>query len=92
MASHRHQRRRTNHLARDARPASQIQQILDQTANEELKSLKRAFPNYHLGLGVLYARAGLLDEAEREFQAELNNNPRSTVARRLLSGVRSMKK
>ncbi len=76
-----------------AMPAPQAKfKILDQTANEELKSLKRAFPNYHLGLGVLYARAGLLDEAEREFQAELKNNPRSTVARRLLSGVRSMKK
>jgi hypothetical protein len=76
-----------------AMPAPQAKfKILEQTADEELKSLKREFPNYHLGLGVLYARASLLDEAEREFQAELKANPGSTVARKLLSNVRSMKK
>jgi hypothetical protein len=41
---------------------------------------------------VLYTRAGLLDEAEREFQTELKSNPRSAVARKLLHSVRSMKK
>lgn len=74
-------------------PAPQAKfKILDQRRNEELERVKLAFPNYHLGLGVLYTRAGLLDEAEREFQTELKSNPRSAVARKLLHSVRSMKK
>jgi hypothetical protein len=75
-----------------AMPAPQAKfRILDQSVNEELKSVKRAFPNYHLGLGVLYTRAGLLDEAEREFQAELKANPRSASARNLLRSLRAIK-
>jgi len=75
-----------------AMPAPQARfKILDRTSDNELKSVKRAFPNYHLGLGVLYARAGLLDEAEREFQAELKINPRSASARNLLRSLRAIK-
>ena len=66
--------------------------VLDQANNEELNRVRRSLPNYHLGLGVLYARAGLLDQAQREFQAELKSNPRSTVARRLLQSLRDMKR
>jgi hypothetical protein len=79
-------------IASPVMPAPQAKfKILDQTSDEELKRVKRAFPNYHLGLGVLYARAGLLDEAEREFQAELKTNPRSASARKLLASLRSIK-
>jgi hypothetical protein len=42
-------------------------------------------------LGVLYAQAGLLDDAEREFSALLRANPKSEVARKLLSNVRATK-
>jgi hypothetical protein len=74
-------------------PAPQAKfMIVDQTRAEELRQVEHAFPNYHLGLGVLYARAGLLDEAEREFQAELKASPNSTIARKLLESVRSMRK
>ena len=66
--------------------------VLDRAGNDELNSVRRSLPNYHLGLGVLYTRAGLLDEAEREFQAELKTNPRSTVARKLLQSLRDMKR
>lgn len=65
--------------------------VLDQAGHEELSRVRRSLPDYHLGLGVLYARAGLLDEAELEFRAELKSNPRSTVARRLLQSLRGMK-
>ena len=65
--------------------------VLDQASDEELNRVRRALPEYHLGLGVLYARAGLLDEAELEFQAELKSNPRSTVARKLLQSLREMR-
>lgn len=66
--------------------------ILDRARSEELRRVRSAAPRYHLGLGVLYARAGLLDEAEREFLALMKSNPRSDVARKLLQSVRSMKK
>lgn len=38
----------------------------------------------HLALGVLYAEAGLLEDAKKEFQVLLRRNPQSSVARRLL--------
>ena len=74
-------------------PATQAKfMILDRARSEELRRVRGAAPHYHLGLGVLYARAGLLDEAEREFLALMKSNPRSDVARKLLQSVRSMKK
>lgn len=66
--------------------------ILDQARSEELRRVRAAAPRYHLGLGVLYARAGLLNEAEREFRALVKTNPRSGTARRLLQSVHTMKK
>lgn len=74
-------------------PAPQARfMIVDEARAAELRQVEQAFPNYHLGLGILYARAGLLDEAEREFQAELKANSNSGVARKLLDSVRSMRK
>jgi hypothetical protein len=74
-------------------PAPQAKfMILDRARSEELKRVRSAAPRYHLGLGVLYARAGLLGEAEMEFRALVQNNPRSDTARKLLQSVRSMKK
>lgn len=74
-------------------PAPQAKfMILDETRSEELRRVRGAAPRYHLGLGVLYARAGLLDEAESEFRALLNANPGSVTARKLLQNVRSMKR
>jgi hypothetical protein len=74
-------------------PAPQAKfMILDRAHSEELRRVRGAAPRYHLGLGVLYARAGLLDEAEKEFLALMKSNPRSEVARKLLQSVRSMKK
>lgn len=73
-------------------PAPQAKfMILDRARSEELRRVRRAAPRYHLGLGVLYARAGLLDEAEREFRALVKANPRSGAARKLLQSVRSMR-
>jgi hypothetical protein len=66
--------------------------ILDRARSEELKRVREAAPRYHLGLGVLYARAGLLDEAEREFRALVKANPESAAARKLLQSARSLRK
>jgi hypothetical protein len=43
-------------------------------------------------LGESYARAGLLSEAEREFQALLDANPQSTLAAKRLKEVQEAKK
>jgi hypothetical protein len=65
--------------------------ILDETKAAELDRAKQSDAGSHLTLGTLYARAGLLDEAEREFKALLNDNPKSAVARRLLRSVQRLK-
>jgi hypothetical protein len=57
---------------------------------QELTSLQKS--NSHLALGVSYARAGLLNEAEREFQSLVKLNPQSELARKLLQSVRSIRK
>lgn len=46
----------------------------------------------HLTLGVLYAQAGLLDDAERELQLLLRANPQSALAQKLLRGVRAKRR
>lgn len=66
--------------------------VLDEARARELMRAERASPRSHLALGVLYARAGLLDEAEREFKLLSNANPRSSAARTLLRDVRERKR
>src|SRR5262249_16558203 len=62
---------------------------LDRAKANELANAKSAAAGSHLTLGVLYAQAGLLDDAERELQALLRANPKSTLAQRLLRSVRA---
>ena len=62
--------------------------VLSQAAARELGRARRDHKDSHLLLGVLYAEAGLVDQAEREFQALAKANPQSPVARRLLRGLR----
>lgn len=45
----------------------------------------------HLLRGTMYAKAGLLDEAEREFQAMLKANPRSSIAQKLLRNLHALR-
>jgi putative zinc finger protein len=66
--------------------------VLEETRVEELNSAERLRPRSRLLLGALYARAGLLDEAEREFQKLSEENPRSRVARELLRDVKSRRR
>jgi hypothetical protein len=69
-------------------PAPQAKfQVLARARLEELQRVRRAYPGAHLSLGVLYAHAGLLDEAAREFRALARANPGSPVASKLLRGV-----
>jgi hypothetical protein len=62
--------------------------VLDEATLREINALQQRTRS-HLALGILYARAGLRVEAEREFQTLVKQNPNSTVARQLLSNIQS---
>lgn len=66
--------------------------LLGRAQGEELARSLQASGNSHLARGVIYTRAGLLDEAEREFAALLKENPESAVARKLLNSLRRMRR
>lgn len=61
--------------------------VLEQSKAEELARARRQFANSHLTLGLLYARAGLLAESERELKALTDANPASPLARKLLRSL-----
>jgi anti-sigma factor RsiW len=74
-------------------PAPQAKfRILDQAKANELAKAKRAYPSSHLTLGLLYAEAGLLNEAERELRLLQKANPSSEIARSLLSQIQSLRR
>lgn len=74
-------------------PAPRAQfKLLDAEGVKQLKSGEGQAADSHLALGVLYARAGLLDDAEKQFQALVEQNPQSSVAGKLLQTVRSWRK
>jgi hypothetical protein len=64
-------------------------QILPASTLQKIDQLKKT--RSHLALGVFYAKAGLLKEAEQEFQRLVQMNPQSELARKLLRNVRSLR-
>jgi hypothetical protein len=64
--------------------------VLSTADFQELGRLKKS--NSHLALGVFYARVGLLNEAEREFERLVDLNPQSELPRKLLQSVRTIRK
>jgi hypothetical protein len=67
-------------------------QVVSQQKARELEGARRAHRGSHLVLGVLYAEAGLLDDAERELAALQQANSGSDLARDLLVQVRALRK
>ena len=65
--------------------------VLAKDGNRRLSRLKIT-PQSHLALGLFYAREGMIAQAEREFGVLVKENPDSSVAKRLLSEVRSWRK
>lgn len=63
--------------------------VLEEGKAREVDAAQRAAGDSRLALGVIYARAGLLDEAEHEFQALLEENPNSATAQKLLRDLRA---
>jgi hypothetical protein len=74
-------------------PAAEARfKVLEQGKASELSQARKSYAGSHLALGVLYAQAGLLDEAEREFNLLLKDNPNSAVARNLLRNLRATRR
>lgn len=67
-------------------------QVCDQNKAQELAAAREKYGGIHLLLGNLYAEAGLLDEAAREFQSLLDANPDSATARKLLDEVHALRR
>jgi Putative zinc-finger len=65
--------------------------ILASESGREIERARRNYAGSHLVLGVLSAKAGLLDDAEREFAALAQRNPGSTTAQKLLSSIRALR-
>jgi len=69
-------------------PAPQAKfRILDSATANEVTQARRDYASSHLLLGLLYAKAGLLDDARQEFHALQNANPDSEIVRRLLGSL-----
>jgi hypothetical protein len=74
-------------------PAPQAKfRVLDGAKAKELAKVRRAYPSSHLMLGLLYAEAGMLKEAEQELYRVRKVNPKSVIARRLLSQVQALRR
>ena len=74
-------------------PAPQAKfRVLDQAKANEIAKAKRAYASSHLTLGLLYADAGLLREAEQEFRLLRSANPNSEIARNLLRQIQSLRR
>ena len=73
-------------------PAPQAKfRVLDQSRVNELARAKRVYGSSHLTLGLLYAEAGLLREAEAEFRVLRRANPDSEIAQRLLRQIQALR-
>jgi hypothetical protein len=66
--------------------------VLDLVTLKELNALRRTQSPSHLALAVLYAHAGLVDDAEQEFRILARENPNLDVIRNLLRSVQSFKR
>jgi anti-sigma factor RsiW len=61
--------------------------VVDARTADDVARAREAHPDSHLALGVVYARAGILEAAEREFLAVKSANPESRLADSLLASV-----
>lgn len=62
-------------------------QVLGAAAETELAQLRNAWGESHLVMGLAYARAGLLNEAKRQFQTVADQNPGAPDAAALLASL-----
>ncbi|HET6974010.1 MAG TPA: tetratricopeptide repeat protein [Pyrinomonadaceae bacterium] len=73
-------------------PAPQAKfKIVDRSIAEMLQQAKSTYPDSHLTLAVLYAEAGLIDDAEQELRMLIRDNPQAGIAQKLLRQVQAMR-
>lgn len=65
--------------------------VLEEAKMRELNDLNKT-PRSNLALGVFYANAGMVAEAEREFRMLAKQNPDSRIAAKLLRAVRAWRR
>lgn len=74
-------------------PAPQARfRVLDRAKASELAKAKQDYGSSHLTLGLLYAEAGLLNEAEQELRLLQKANPDSEIARKLLNQIQALRR
>jgi hypothetical protein len=66
--------------------------VLEASKLEEIRTARQSQRRSHLRLGILYAEAGMLDEAEKELKKLLIANPKSPVVQSLLRSVNSLRR
>jgi hypothetical protein len=72
------------------RPAPDAKfKVVDAVHANEIQQARRTAGNSHLLMGIVYANAGMVAEAQREFQALLQKNPNSEIAKKLIAKVRT---
>ena len=67
-------------------------QVLSEAKLAELEEAKRASNGSHLVMAIANARAGLLDEALREFRVLSEQNPEAELPRRLLEQLEAQRR
>jgi hypothetical protein len=65
--------------------------VLESDRAVSLAEYRRRFGQSRLALGTLYAHEGLLDAAEKEFQALAHENSASNTARNLLQSLHTLR-
>jgi hypothetical protein len=65
--------------------------VIGTSTARELESARGVYGSSPLALGILYANAGLLDEAGREIEAVVRANPQSRLAEQLLNSLRAIR-
>lgn len=65
--------------------------VLDEEAARKLEAEAKAYAGSPLTLGVLYAKAGLAEEAERELGKLVEQNPSAALPRMLLASLRALR-
>jgi hypothetical protein len=63
--------------------------LLDKTTVKKITSARNLHNRSHLAMGIIYAKAGLMKEAEEELNTFLKENPDSKIGQKVLKNIES---